>query len=147
MPTWTQAIAVGHPLIDQQHKELFARADDLLEAMAAGRAGDELEELLAFLRDYVRVHFATEEKLMAEKKYAGLFAHKGQHEEFERRFREDEEGFKRRGSTSMIVLDLRDLIRGWLVDHVCSVDRALARFLEQQAVSSTDGGSRTRPAP
>jgi hemerythrin len=129
MPTWTPAIAVGHPVIDQQHQELFKRADELLAAMQEGRAAAQIEKLLAFLRDYVREHFGAEERLMAARAYPKLAAHKAQHAEFQRRFEEDADHFGEKGATALIVLDLRDLIRGWLVNHVSSVDKELAGYL------------------
>jgi hemerythrin len=129
MPTWTPAIAVGHALIDRQHQELFARADQLLEAMQKGRAGEELAELLQFLKSYVQEHFGTEERLMVSKGYPAVVAHRAQHAEFVRRFEEDLEAFTAKGATAMVVLDIKDLIRGWLVNHVSTVDVKLAGFL------------------
>jgi hemerythrin len=129
MPTWTPAIAVGHTLIDQQHQELFARADQLLEAMQQGRAGEELTSLLEFLKAYVHEHFGTEERLMASKGYPAVVAHRAQHAEFVRRFEEDRAAFIAKGATAMVVLDIKDLIRGWLVNHIGTVDVKLAGFL------------------
>ena len=90
MPTWTPSIAVGHPLIDEQHQELFRRADDLLDAMMKGRAGAEMNQLLAFLRDYCQDHFGTEERLMVMRIYPAVEQHKLAHREFERRLQEIE---------------------------------------------------------
>ncbi|HVO17635.1 MAG TPA: hemerythrin family protein [Anaeromyxobacter sp.] len=130
MPTWTSAIAVGHPTIDQQHKELFARADQLLEAMHQGRASAELAELFQFLGGYVREHFGTEERLMAAKVYPAMAGHKAQHGEFVRRLEEDLVAFRAKGATAAVVLDLSSLIRGWLVNHISTVDVKLADFLK-----------------
>ena len=47
MLTWKAAYEVGHPVIDQQHQELFRRADALLGAMHDGRAAQEVEQLTA----------------------------------------------------------------------------------------------------
>ncbi|HET6437056.1 MAG TPA: bacteriohemerythrin [Anaeromyxobacter sp.] len=132
MPTWTQAIAVGHPTIDEQHRELFARADELLEAMKSGRAGEELLNLLAFLKQYVAEHFGTEERLMDDHRYPSAAAHKALHTEFVRRLKENEEAYSTRGSRAMVILDLRDMVRGWLVNHVSTVDLQLANFLRRE---------------
>ncbi len=131
MPTWSAKYAVGHPVIDEQHEQLFAKADELLDAMQHGRAGEELEHVFEFLKKYVAEHFGTEERLMEAKRYPGLAQHKAQHQEFVRRFVEDEETYRARGATSLVVLDLRDLLRGWLVNHVCTVDLELAKFLRK----------------
>ena len=74
-----------------------------------------------------------EERLMAARGYPEIAAHKAQHAEFQRRFKEDEATYRERGATSLVVLDLRDLLRGWLVNHVCTVDVQLAAFLRKGA--------------
>jgi len=136
MPTWTPAIAVGHPTIDQQHKELFARADQLLDAMHQGRASAELAQLFQFLRSYVQEHFGTEERLMTAKVYPALAGHKAQHAEFVRRLEEDLEAFRVKGATAAVVLDLSSLIRGWLVNHISTVDVKLATFLKAKEAAA-----------
>lgn len=136
MPTWTPKYAVGHPLIDQQHQELFARADALLDAMHAGRAAAELGELLEFLGKYVVEHFGSEERLMQERRFPGAASHEAQHAEFVRRFREASEAHRSKGATSAVVLELRELLRGWLVTHVCTVDLQLAAFLRAESAGA-----------
>lgn len=129
MATWSPKFAVGHPLIDQQHQELFAHADALLDAMHQGSAAEEIARLLEFLGTYVVEHFGSEERLMDAGGYPSAASHKTQHAEFIRRFEENQASFRARGVTSIVVLDLRDMLRGWLVNHVCTVDLQLAAFL------------------
>ncbi len=136
MPTWTPKYAVGHPLIDQQHTELFNRADALLDAMHEGRAASEVGQILEFLASYVVEHFGSEEQLMQASRYPGAAQHKAQHAEFVRRFQEASEIYRTKGATSMVVLDLRDMLRGWLVTHVCTVDMQLAAFLRTGKMSA-----------
>lgn len=133
MPTWSPSIAVGHALIDEQHQELFRRADDLIDAMMNGRAAAEMQQLLVFLRDYCRDHFSAEEQLMVSRRYPMVEPHRLAHREFERRFAAIEQAMTGKGATAMVVLDIKDLIRGWLVDHIGSVDTKLAAFLRSQA--------------
>lgn len=133
MPTWNPSLAVGHPTIDEQHRELFRRADDLIEAMLSGRAPREMKQLLAFLRDYCRDHFGMEERLMDSRRYPGAEPHKLAHREFERRFQEIEQDMAAKGPTATVVLATKDLIRGWLVDHIGAIDARLAAFLRTSA--------------
>ena len=70
MPIWNADLAVGVPDIDAQHQELFRRADALLAAMKERQPADrEVERLFLFLDEYCSRHFASEERLMREKKY------------------------------------------------------------------------------
>jgi hemerythrin len=129
MSSWNPSYVVGHPTIDEQHQELFARADALLDAMREGRASQEVQTILDFLGSYVVEHFGTEERLMVAARYPAAAQHKALHEEFVRRYQENVEAYRAKGATSMVVLDLRDMLRGWLVSHVCSADVSMATFL------------------
>ena len=129
MPTWNPALVTGHPTIDEQHQELFARSDSLLEAMLQGRAADETAELVVFLGDYCRNHFAMEERLMAESSYPVTGLHRHAHRDFEHRFQEIEKTVTERGATAYVILQVKDLIRGWLVAHILTADAKLAEFL------------------
>ena len=133
MPTWTIALAVGHQAIDDQHRELFARADDLIAAMIKRRALAETRPLMGFLRAYCLEHFSLEERLMQTARYPGAVAHGRMHREFERRFAEIEGHMSAHGPTAVVVLDIKDLIRGWLVQHIGTVDVKLASYLNREA--------------
>ena len=132
MPTWTPAIAVGHPVIDRQHQELFERADRLLEAMRERRAPAEVEGLLAFLEGYVLRHFADEEWLMEVGSYSRRAAHRAEHAAFEREIGAVRRAFGERGPSPVLVLEVKDLLRNWLVRHVSTVDAEMAHSLEAQ---------------
>ena len=63
---WTQDLSVGVNKIDEQHKELFSRINNLLTAIKQHRCKDEIDNTIAFLEDYARTHFSYEEKQMKE---------------------------------------------------------------------------------
>lgn len=137
MPTWTQKLSIGIPAIDAQHKDLFAHADTLLAAMAQGKSAHEVKPLLTFLDDYCARHFASEERLMRERKYPGLQEHLGQHAAFVRQFQDILRQFDAKGPSITVALALQKLVSGWLVQHIGSVDAKLAGFLAGQSVSMT----------
>ena len=129
MPTWNPKLAVGVAPIDQQHQELFARADALLAAMSAGKSAQEVEPLLRFLGEYCVRHFATEERLMRERRYPAVQEHLDQHAVFTAHFREIVEQFQAKGPSTSVSLAIQKLISGWLVQHIGAVDTKLASFL------------------
>jgi hemerythrin-like metal-binding protein len=129
MPTWNPGLATGNATIDTQHQELFSRADDLIDAMLQGKASDEIARLVGFLRDYCRDHFALEEKLMERAAYPLAAGHAQAHRYFEQRFHELERALAAKGPNAKIVLEFKDLVRGWLVNHIGAVDAKLAAFL------------------
>ncbi len=129
MPTWNPGLAIGVPQIDNQHVELFARADALLAAMSAGSSAPELVRLIAFVADYVQRHFSDEERLMRERRYPALGDHLAQHREFTRQFEAITADLHAKGPSSAITIRLQQLVCRWLVAHIGSVDKRLAAFL------------------
>jgi hemerythrin len=114
--TWTPKLAIGVPPIDQQHQELFRRADDLLAALSRGDVLDEVVRLVDFLGQYVSTHFKAEEKLMASRGYPELVRHQLLHE-------------VAKGANSRLGLQLNTMVGGWLVNHVGTEDAKIATFL------------------
>ena len=125
---WSNDLAVGHAEIDSQHKQLVRKIDALLEAMHAGKGKEEVAKTLAFLEEYVVLHFGTEEKLMTSSHYPGAVPHKRQHAELIR----DLGGWKKRldgGATLAVTIELKNALASWLRDHILGSDRALGKFL------------------
>src|SRR5512141_2227628 len=73
---WTPDLAVGVDVIDSQHKEIFARAAQLIEATHRGGGKEEMSALRGYLEQYVAVHLADEEKYMLQFNYDGYEAHR-----------------------------------------------------------------------
>ena len=68
---WRESLATGHEEIDNQHKELFKRFNNLLTACNKGKGNEEVGNLLKFLSDYVVSHFAAEEQLQIRHNFSG----------------------------------------------------------------------------
>ncbi len=127
--TWDTTLTMGVPALDEPHQELFRRLDALLEAIRRGSSRDEVGRTLAFLRDYVRTHFAEEEALMGETGYAGLADHKAQHDAFARDLAALEAEHRRNGPSPSLILRVKARVSSWLRDHIHRIDRALAEHL------------------
>lgn len=83
---WTQNLAVGVTEIDNQHKELFKRVNQYLEAMMERRGKEEIGKVIKFLENYVVTHFGTEERYMELHNYPDQRLHKEQHAAFIKTF-------------------------------------------------------------
>ncbi len=125
---WTSALALGVPEIDQQHRELFRRVDQLLEGMLEGERG-EVAKLLGFLGQYVITHFGAEEELMRARGYPGYADHKAEHDLFLECLARLEEEHRTTGLTSRLVVRVNRQVADWLRDHVYLTDAALGRWL------------------
>ena len=127
--SWDPSYAVGHPTIDRQHQELFARMNALLVAMNARRGQEEIERLLGFLSGYVVQHFGAEEALMRQHAYDGMAAHVAEHQGFEAEMRRMVDAYRKSGASASMVIALNHRLRDWLLGHVGRMDTKLAAFL------------------
>ena len=126
---WTDDLATGVNEIDNQHKELFQRINNLLDACSHGKGKIEVKKVLSFLEDYVITHFSEEEKYMAKYDYPDGLSHKKQHSEFMENFSSIKKQFEADGPGVHIVIMTNRLIVDWLKNHIRKVDRALGSFL------------------
>lgn len=126
--TWTSALSIGVPEIDEQHRELFRNVDALQDAvLARDRAG--AARILRFLRGYVRVHFAAEESLMRGLVYPAREAHEEEHRAFAARIDALDRALEVEGATAALVHRVEREVSAWLLDHVCSTDMALGWYV------------------
>ena len=105
--------------------------------LASAKSAQEVKPLLGFLDEYCARHFASEERLMRERKYPGLQEHVAQHAAFVKQFQEVVQQFEAKGPSITVALGLQKLISGWLVQHIGAVDAKLAGFLAGKSVSMT----------
>ncbi len=127
---WTEDLATGVKEIDNQHKELFQRINNLLDACNHGKGKEEVKKVISFLEDYVITHFSEEEKYMGKYDYPDFMSHKKQHLEFMENFFRIKTQFEAEGPGVHIVVITNNLIVDWLRNHIRKTDRALGSFLK-----------------
>lgn len=127
---WAPDLAVGVFEIDNQHKELFKRINNLLDAMKQGKGNTEIGNTLKFLEDYTVKHFATEEKTMIEHNYAGYQAQKTAHERFIKELSDIKKSFRASTSANLeVLLKVQRQTSDWLINHISNMDKDIGRFL------------------
>lgn len=131
MYEWNPSLSVGHATIDSQHQEWFKRANALMDAMKQGKGRDEIEQTLAFLSEYVSIHFGDEEKLMRQHNYPGYQEQKTQHDQFVALIHGAQKDFKEKGANSAMVIQLQQNIFSWLINHINKLDKGLGEFLKK----------------
>ncbi len=77
--TWNHACTVGIRAMDDQHGILMDAINELRQALVHGSGRERMSELLDQLIEFTRMHFATEEQLMAQTGFAGLEEHRAEH--------------------------------------------------------------------
>jgi len=132
---WTKDLSVGIEKIDEQHRELFEKINDLVAAVKQSTCKYKIGDVIKFLEDYIAFHFGEEEKYMAEFGYPGYEAHKAQHEKFKENFTELKkelpklEGGAKPGSYDLSV-ETNQVVVDWILDHIAKVDKRLGEFLK-----------------
>ncbi len=61
---WRDAFAVGHAVLDGQHRKLFDLGNEIITAVSSKRPKDEVEMLLYSLVQDMETHFRSEEEIM-----------------------------------------------------------------------------------
>jgi len=125
---WNPSLAVGIPAIDEQHQELFARVDRLIEAMRASSTA-EVPRLMDFLSEYVVEHFQAEEGLMQRYAYPRFVLHKAAHDRFVADFGDMRKKFEIKGAMSFVTIQVKTWLCDWLIAHVSGTDLAFAEWL------------------
>ncbi len=129
---WTEDLAVGSLEIDNQHKELFKRINQMLEACTQGKGKEVLNEIIGFLESYVVTHFGTEEALMKQYNYPDYLNHKKQHEQFIQSFMGLKNELATTGPGTHIVVMTNRTVVNWLNGHIRNVDKLLGAFLKDK---------------
>ncbi|MGZ4999806.1 MAG: diguanylate cyclase, partial [Methylomonas sp.] len=81
--SWHIAYESGHPLIDDQHRALFRKANDLLSAILSGEPADRVAIGVENLFQELFKHFRDEEALFIERGFPGAEKHAIIHRQLE----------------------------------------------------------------
>jgi hemerythrin len=129
---WTEDLSTGVGGIDTQHKELFVRINNLLDACDQRKGKEEVGRFIRFLEEYVILHFAEEEKHMAAHGYQGLAAHKQEHAQFTEKLSALKQEFNESGAGIHVVLMAIRTSCDWLTSHIRRTDKAMGAFLKKK---------------
>ncbi|HUO29254.1 MAG TPA: bacteriohemerythrin [Bryobacteraceae bacterium] len=130
---WKPEYSVDLPVIDAQHQRLFALAGELHAALINGKGYSVLEQCLASLVDYTKVHFASEERLMARYSYPQTREHIHEHEQLAAQVISWQVKF-RTGETTL-GLDMLMFLKSWLEHHIAGSDQRYSAHIRSQTAA------------
>jgi hemerythrin len=128
---WSNSYSMGIKLIDEQHKGLLDFVNDLLNHST----GNEKEEREYFAKaigeavNYVKVHFATEEKIMLATKFLDYPEHKKAHEDFILAVVKNVKDFE--GGKRLVLLNFSNFLKDWILSHIAIMDVKYSVFLKE----------------
>lgn len=129
---WTADLATGSVEIDSQHKEIFRRINDMLEACRRAEGKEKVPGLLAFLEDYVIKHFGTEERFMKDSRFPGYAEHRTAHENLAGQIGALRAKIEKEGIGVHTVVATNQLLVHAFIGHIMKMDVQLAAHLKKK---------------
>lgn len=137
--TWNEKLACGLKPIDEQHKKLVELVNDMFRH-ATGNSGQEHEYFNSVIRevvDYVKYHFAAEEKILMATKYANFEEHKKEHEKFIQAIIENIRSYE--SGKRVALSNFTRFLRDWILSHIALVDKQYFEYFRKIATRKDDG--------
>lgn len=129
---WKDSYLIGVSLIDEQHKELFERVFDFVGVVRSPALWNDkqkkVEQTLAFMKDYVVIHFKAEENYQEKIGYPFLEEHKKIHSDMVDYVLQVEKEHLKSGASESLMQRFAGRLMSWLINHVASEDRKIGDF-------------------
>lgn len=125
MLQWEQKYETGFADIDDQHKKLFQVINRLEERIEEESHEDTVNEVLAFLGEYARVHFENEEECMARMQCPLAGRNKTAHRKFIEGYHRYIRMLQQSEDYLKIAKTIHVEMEHWLVNHICKIDVGL----------------------
>jgi hemerythrin len=127
---WDSSLECGYELVDNQHKQLVAAVNNLMEASQSGQGDKAVMQTMDFLTGYTIKHFADEEKLQQKYDYPDYLIHKRIHDDFKVTVKGLTERLIKEGPSPELVNVVSTAIASWLLNHIKGDDFRMAAFVK-----------------
>lgn len=129
---WDEGIGTGVGSMDTEHRLQVSLVNALEELLRRGRDRDVAHRTLSQLVDFTTVHFHSEELMMRLYAYPQLDVHSAAHAKLLEQARSIQARYDEDGAAE--ALDVVAELRGWLVNHIRSMDQAFAAWLAKNDI-------------
>ncbi|GHU10416.1 hemerythrin [Spirochaetia bacterium] len=127
---WDSSLETGHVKIDNQHKQLIAALNNLIDASQSGKGDEEIFKTLDFLTGYTIMHFGDEEKLQVKYDYPDYLIHKRIHDDFKKTVGDLTKRLHDEGPREELVGEVTGAVGAWLLNHIKGDDFRMATFVK-----------------
>lgn len=125
---WDSSLECGISVIDQEHRELISRLQQLTHEPSPSVA----RSMLDFLSDYVVKHFAHEQVMHRQNEYPEADAHKEAHKDFVGRFLALEKKYDGEGGSPEMLREIVEFVGEWLRAHILGMDRDFSEYYRER---------------
>ena len=133
---WKETYALGVPLIDGQHKELFSRVEAFFQVLRSKDTWEEkipkLNETLEFMKGYVVEHFRDDEEYQKRINYPGYEAHKQIHDDMVKYVLEVSKQYEQSNNNEHLMQQFGGRLLAWLINHVAAEDQRIADYAKKE---------------
>ena len=137
--TWSDRFSCGIKLIDDQHKGLVELVNDMFNH-ATGNSIQEHDYFNIVIQEvvkYVKVHFATEEKIMIATKFSGYAEHKKAHDSFVLTVVSNINDYK--AGKRLTLSTFTKFLKEWVLSHIAMMDKQYFEYFKKIATRKADG--------
>lgn len=128
---WNNSLSVGIQEIDNQHRQLIKKLNELAEYIQQKKGKDKIGTTLRFMNDYSKIHFSTEEEYMIKYEYPGLEKQKREHEKFKGTVDKLIRELGKEKDMEFFASQVQRFLIDWLILHIKTVDLKFGEFLEE----------------
>jgi hemerythrin len=134
---WDSSLETGYEKVDNQHKQLIAALNAIIEASKNGKGDDEIFKTLDFLTGYTIMHFSDEEKLQVKYNYPDYLIHKRYHDDFKVTVGTLTKEIVSKGPSEDMVAKVTTAVGDWLLNHIKGDDFRMAAFVKARAAEES----------
>ena len=138
---WSPTYSVGIKLVDDQHKGLLDLINDMFNHVVGSEKQEReyFREVIHKTVDYVKIHFATEERIMIATKFPGYQEHKRAHDVFVLKVIDTINDFDKGHEVKFSLSSTTRFLKEWVLTHIAIMDKQYFTFFKSIASRSADG--------
>jgi hemerythrin-like metal-binding protein len=126
---WKTEFCTGVEEMDKHHKKFFNYLKELEDAAGGNKGRDVIELGLKQVDDYIRYHFAEEERLMEITGCPELAAQKKQHEFFASEIADLRDRYSR--GEAFVPISALLFLKEWFMRHILETDKKYGEYLSR----------------
>jgi len=113
---WDDSLLIGIEELDYEHKVLIEDINRLHAELTRNTDRSAIAKCLGDVHSRMLAHFALEEHVMKEHKYAFFDEHKREHDEFLEDYME----------CMMKFLNIEECLKEWVINHITTSDKKMS---------------------
>ncbi len=128
---WKDDFRTGIEEMDKHHKKFFDYLSQLEQAAGGNKGKEVIERGLKLADDYIRYHFAEEEKLLEITGFPGLAHQKKEHGFFVRQVNDLRDRYAK--GDAYLPISTLSFLRDWFLHHIIEEDKKYGEYLASVA--------------